>query len=183
MRAGVSARLKPILPRPARRAIGAADLAAYRFLRVRLHHPVITPKVARFSRLGEHAGLWLAIGGAGALVDRPRRREWLRATATIGTAYAVNTAVKGVIGRKRPAFEEMPLLARTPTQLSFPSAHATSSFCAAEAFRPLLPTRPLYATATAMAVSRVHLGVHFPSDVVAGAVLGTVVGRIAGRRA
>lgn len=170
-----------MFPRPVRRAIGRADVAVYRLIRGRLHHPHLTPAVARFSRLGEHAGLWLGIGALGAAIDRPRRRRWLRATAVVGTAYAVNTAVKGIVGRKRPAFEELPLLAATPTQLSFPSAHATSSFCAAAAFRPLLPARPLYATATAMALSRVHLGVHFPSDVVAGAALGTLVGRLAGR--
>jgi len=171
-----------VLPRGARRALGAADLAAYRALRGRLHHPRITPHVRRFSKLGEHAGLWLAIGGAGAVVDPARRARWVRGLALVGGAYVANTAVKAAIGRQRPAFEEFPALIRTPTKLSFPSAHATSSFCAAAAYRGLLPSAPLYVVASAMAVSRVVLGVHFPSDIVAGAALGTAVGTI-GRHA
>lgn len=130
----------------------------------------------RFSGLGEHGVLWLGGGLAGALVDRRRRREWARATAGVGCAYLISSSVKWSIGRARPAIADLPHLMATPTGLSFPSSHATSSFAAARAFRGLLPPRALYPVAVAMALSRIYLGVHYPSDVLAGAALGTVLG-------
>ena len=64
----------------------------------------------------------------------------------------------------------------SPASWTPDSAHASSSFAAARAYARLVPGAPLYAIATAMALSRVYLGVHYPSDIAAGALLGTLVG-------
>jgi membrane-associated phospholipid phosphatase len=156
----------------------AADLALYRRARSLAHGPEVVAVVRRYSRLGEHGAVWLAGGLAGALVDAPRRRHWLRATATVGAAYLTSTSIKMAIARKRPAVEDLPHLMATPTGLSFPSSHSTSSFAAARAYGALVPGAPLQLAAAAMAFSRLYLGVHYPSDVLAGAALGTAIGSL-----
>jgi len=122
--------------------------------------------------------VWLALGGAGIALDGPRRPRWRRAVATVAAAYVANTTIKLIVRRRRPQVEGLPPLARTPTGLSFPSAHATSSFAAARAYSALVPAPPLYALAVALALSRLYLGVHYPSDSVAGAALGTAFGQL-----
>lgn len=161
------------------RRVARADVAVFRVVRCAAT-PAVSAEVARFSALGEHAAVWLAIGAAGTAAapdaDKPR---WRRAVRAVVAAFAVNTLVKQVARRKRPALAGLPQLVVTPTQLSFPSAHATTSFAAAAAYRGLLPTTPLYAAASAMALSRVYLGVHYPSDIAVGAALGTAIGSLA----
>jgi membrane-associated phospholipid phosphatase len=166
------------LLRRLRVASNAADLAVYRRVRSLPHTPQTVLWVRRYSQLGEHGAVWLAIGLLGAAADRPRRRRWLRATGCVGIAYLISTSIKVAIGRRRPIVENLPHLMATPTGLSFPSSHATSSFAAARAFGPLLPRAPFLGAATAMAFSRLYLGVHYPSDVAAGAALGTVLGSL-----
>ena len=156
--------------------LNAVDLALYRRIRRMAHDPERVTVVRRVSALGEHGMVWFAIAGAGWLVDRRARDRWRRAGLTVAVAYVSSTTIKLVIGRKRPAVEDLPHLMATPTGLSFPSSHATSSFAAARAYSRLLPAGPLYAGALTMAVTRLYLGVHYPSDVAAGAALGTVVG-------
>ena len=159
-------------------AANALDLAVYRRVRSLAHTPGRVRWVRRYSRLGEHSVLWLAIGIAGVAVDDRQRGTWARATASVGGAYLLSTSIKMAIGRRRPLIEDLPHLMVTPTGLSFPSSHSTSSFAAARAFGGLLPAGPLYLAAGAMAFSRLYLGVHYPSDVAAGAALGTVVGSV-----
>lgn len=140
------------------------------------HTPAIDGAVERFSLLGEHAGVWLAIGAVGQVLDGRRRSRWRRATATVGGVYALNTAIKLVARRQRPQLAGLPALIETPTQLSFPSAHASTAFAGAFAYARLgLPALPLYALAKGLSYSRLYLGVHYPSDVLAGALLGTGV--------
>jgi membrane-associated phospholipid phosphatase len=154
----------------------AADLALYKRTRALARTPDIVRWVRRYSRLGEHGAVWFAVGAAGSALDAPRRERWTRATIVVGAAYMTSTSIKLAIGRRRPVIEDLPHLMATPTGLSFPSSHATSSFAAARAFGPLLPSAPLYAAALAMGFSRLYLGVHYPSDVAAGAALGAVMG-------
>ena len=97
------------------------------------------PPVVRIARgmslFGEHAAGWLAIGALGALGDRARRREWVAATAAVALAHGVSVGVKRVVRRPRPDDPRVRVLGGTPSRLSFPSAHATSTTAAAVAVR------------------------------------------------
>lgn len=163
---------------PIARRLAEVDLAVYRVIRSDLHSERLTPAIRAFSATGEHAALWLAIGATGMATDRPRRAQWKRATAVVAGTQALNTVLKVVVRRRRPALDGLPALIATPTQLSFPSAHSSSSFAAATMYGDLLPRGPLLALAGAMALSRVYLGVHYPTDIAAGALLGTGVAAI-----
>jgi len=143
--------------------------------RTRGHGPRRERAIAAYSRLGEHAACWLALGAVGAGVDADRRECWLRGAAVVGASYAANYAVKLAVRRRRPQLEGLPPLSPVVSTLSFPSAHATTSFAAARIYRGLAPTSVLYAAAGAFALSRPYLGVHYPSDVLAGSLLGTAV--------
>ncbi|MFC7897837.1 phosphatase PAP2 family protein [Streptomyces sp. NPDC057381] len=137
------------------------------------------PRVAGAARAlswaGEHGALWLAAGLAGAAVDGPRRRAWLRGTALTAGAHVVSMGVKRVVRRPRPA-HVVPLVS-TAGRHSFPSSHATSAAAAAVAFGAL-GVHAVWPLAAAVCASRLVVGVHYPSDVAAGAVLGALTARL-----
>jgi membrane-associated phospholipid phosphatase len=144
------------------------DLALLRLLRTRGHWPPLERAARLYARAGENGLLWFAIGA----LARDRR-----AVRTVLVALVANTAVKQLVRRPRPDLgPDLPPLAPTISSRSYPSAHATTSFAAAGAIS--LPALPLYAAAGAMALTRPYLGVHYPSDVVAGAVLGRAIERL-----
>jgi hypothetical protein len=127
------------------------------------------------SHFGEHAIGWLAIGGLGALLDRPRRREWLTAAAGVAFAHGASIGLKRVVRRRRPDDPSVRVLVGTPSKLSFPSSHATSTTAAAVLYGGLLATPATALVVPPMAVSRLVLGVHYPTDVLAGSALGALV--------
>jgi membrane-associated phospholipid phosphatase len=137
--------------------------------------------MSAIGRAGEHAAVWAAIGAGGALADPRRRRRWVAAGAVGPVAIGINYAVKVAVGRRRPLIEDHPRLGRAPSELSFPSAHATSSVAAAIALGRVEPRlRPaLLVLAAAVCVGRPYLGMHYPSDVLAGVALGALIGTLA----
>jgi membrane-associated phospholipid phosphatase len=161
-----------------RRGAAALDLAAFRLIRSTAVVPEIVTVARAYSRLGEHGVLWYVLGLAGMGLDRRRRARWRRAAKAVLVAQVGSTAIKLAVGRRRPASDTLPALITTPTGLSFPSSHASGSFAAARAYTPLAGARAMYALAVPMALTRVHLGVHYPSDVLAGAALGTLIGSL-----
>ncbi|GGX67594.1 phosphatase PAP2 family protein [Streptomyces minutiscleroticus] len=150
-------------------------------LRARAADARVAAAARALSRAGEHGTLWLALGLAGAAADRERRGAWLRATALTAGAHLASMGVKRLVRRPRPGHVEP--LVRTAGRHSFPSSHATSAVAAAVAYGALRP--PVAAAvpplAAAMCLSRLVVGVHYPSDVAAGAVLGALTARLGSR--
>jgi membrane-associated phospholipid phosphatase len=141
--------------------------------------PTLDPIVRRLSRASDYKGLWLATSAIVAVFDGRRgRRAAVRCLATVGvTSVATDVVAKLVFSRRRPEAASVPKdrVARRPTSSSFPSGHTASAFAFATAFEreyPLLGL-PISALAAAVGYTRVHTGVHYPSDVIAGAVIGS----------
>lgn len=152
------------------------DRALLVLARTRGHPRWLERALGAYSRTGEHAACWLALGLAGAARSRGEvRSAWLRGVRVVVGAYALNQTVKFTVRRRRPELPRLEPLTPTVSSLSFPSAHATTSFAAARAYSRVLPAAPLYLAATVFALSRPYLGVHYPSDVLAGAALGSAL--------
>ncbi|MFD9795093.1 phosphatase PAP2 family protein [Streptomyces sp. NPDC059070] len=145
--------------------------------------PRVAAVARAFSLAGEHGAVWLAAGAAGAALDRERRGGWLRAAGLVAGAHLVSMGVKRVVRRPRPRPAAGPLV-RTAGRHSFPSSHATSAAAAAVAYGALRPAgaRLVPPLAALMCVSRLVVGVHYPSDVLAGALLGGATARLGAAR-
>ena len=133
------------------------------------------------SHFGEHSIGWVAVSVIGAVLMPRRRGDWLTAGAGAFAAHAAAVLIKRVVRRKRPHHPAVAVNVGTPSQLSFPSAHATSTTAAALLMgrATALPLPVLLVPP--MALSRILLGVHYPSDVAFGIGLGAAVAGIAVR--
>ena len=148
-----------------------------RAMRTRWHGPRAEAAAKFFGKLGEHGQVWFAIGIVLALVDSAHRGEWLLCAFLGPAMIVVNFAIKLLVRRQRPVLEGLPPLGGAPSSLSFPSAHASSSFACATAMTRVAPEAAvLFLLAAVISAGRPYLGMHYPSDVLAGAVLGVGVG-------
>jgi decaprenylphosphoryl-5-phosphoribose phosphatase len=153
------------------------DVRVLRAMRTRGHSPAVERAARLLGRAGNNGALWLALGVLLALLDSSNRGAWLICAALGPVAIALNYVVKLIVRRPRPILEGLPPLGGAPSSLSFPSAHATSSFAVATAMTRVDPIGALaFVLAFALALGRPYLGMHYPSDVLAGAVLGVALG-------
>ena len=137
-------------------------------------------KAADYSRLSLASAAVLAAGGG-----RSGRRAARFGLASVGvTATVVNVLVKPLSRRRRPDRDggRVPSVRRVrmPLSTSFPSGHSAAAFAFATGVGSVAPRAavPLRALASMVAYSRVHTGVHYPGDVIAGAGIGTALGQL-----
>jgi membrane-associated phospholipid phosphatase len=168
--------------------IGALDEAIYAAVAV-TPTPTLDAPLRRLSQAADRSMLWIATAAVMAATGgRAGRRAAVSGLASVGVASAlVNLGLKPWYRRTRPdrvgAGVPADRQVRMPGSTSFPSGHSASAFAfatGAGAEWPLVAL-PLRVAATAVAYSRVHTGVHYPSDAIAGSVIGGVAGLIVGR--
>jgi undecaprenyl-diphosphatase len=161
------------------------DVALYAAI-ARTPTPALDRVMGRLSRAADYSRLSIASAALLALTGgRPGRRAAATGLACVGvTATVVNLAVKPLGRRRRPdrAAQNVPLArhVRMPASTSFPSGHSAAAFAFATGVGQVMPAVavPLRALAALVAYSRIHTGVHYPGDVVTGALLGTVLAQI-----
>lgn len=166
-------------------AVGAFDARLERLSAGMRGRPGVDRAFYALSQAANHSLLWHAINVADAVLGGPRhRRRALRRSVVLTIDQAVvNGPIKAVFRRTRPAVvSDHPHALRTPRTSSFPSGHASAAACAATLLTSDLGCGPLWwGLAGAVAWSRVHVGVHHPSDVAGGVVVGAALALAAGR--
>ena len=168
--------------------LAALDNAVYAAV-AQQETPTLDGPLRGLSGVADNSVLWFLVAGTIALVGGGRsRRAAAEGMIAVGTAsMVVNLACKSIASRHRPASARLDVpLARQvplPKSSSFPSGHSASAFAFATAVGARMPwlALPLRALATTVAYSRVHTGVHYPADTLAGAVIGTVAGQTVAR--
>ncbi|MFD4180472.1 phosphatase PAP2 family protein [Rhodococcus sp. NPDC058514] len=134
--------------------------------------PAVITAARGMSHFGEHALGWVAIAGVGAALDRSRRRQWAGVAVGAVGAHAASIVIKRVVRRPRPNDPSVAVNVSTPSKLSFPSSHATSTTAAAVLLGRLTGLPLPAVLVPPMLLSRLVLGVHYPTDVLAGSALG-----------
>ena len=147
-------------------------------------HQRVTAGFMALGRTADNSKIWLTTAALLATLDgRFGRRAALRGLLSIGLASALaNGPVKQLAGRRRPhvgnSARRTPGLAAAPSTSSFPSGHSASAFAFATGAALELPmaSAPLVGAAALVSYSRLHIGMHYPLDVLIGAALGVGVG-------
>jgi membrane-associated phospholipid phosphatase len=161
------------------------DVALYAAI-ARTPTPALDRAMAGLSRAADYSRL--SIGAAtviAAVGGRQARRAAADGLASVGvTAAVVNLALKPLGRRRRPdrVAQNVPLARQTrmPISAALPSGHAATAFAFATGVGHVLPAAsiPLQALAALVGYSRIHSGVHYPADVVGGALVGTALAQL-----
>ena len=153
------------------------DLQILRAMRTRWHTPGLEEAMRALGKAGNNSAIWLGLNLALAIVDSGNREAWLVCAFLGPIAIGLNYVVKVIVKRPRPLLDGLPPLGGAPSSLSFPSAHATSSFAVATAMTRVDGVAAIaFVLALALSLGRPYLGMHYPSDVVVGAALGVILG-------
>lgn len=147
-----------------------------------LYTPATVKAARSLSHFGEHDLGWLGVAAVGAGVasatgDKKQRRKWIALGVGTFTAHAASVIIKRIVRRPRPNSPRVKVGVKTPSQLSFPSSHATNTAAAAVHLSEITGRKWPWLLVPVMMLSRNVLGVHYPTDTLAGAALGAGVAK------
>lgn len=146
-----------------------------------MHTPLITKIMKAASKLGDAGFIWILLTGVLLMIPKTRKVGILVSVALLLDVLTCNVILKPLIARTRPydVNTAVELLIRAPRDYSFPSGHTAASFAAAAALwfadKKKLAI-PALVLAVLIAFSRMYFYVHYPTDVLGGAILGMVCG-------
>ena len=145
-----------------------------------VRQPWLNPLVEVYTRLGNAGILWIVLSVGMLCIPRTRKAGALALLAMVFGLLCTNVVLKHLVGRTRPWIDVAGLipLVNEPDPNSFPSGHTCAAFAAGLTWARTLPKTWMRATALVLAVcmglSRLYVGVHYPTDVLAGAVVGAL---------
>ena len=153
------------------------EVAVLEAIQDALYTPATVKAARSLSHFGEHDLGWMGVAAIGATVDKRNARKWLALGVGTFTAHAASVVLKRIVRRPRPNDPRVKVGVKTPSQLSFPSSHATNTAAAAVHLSDITGRKWPWLLVPVMMLSRNVLGVHYPTDTLAGAALGAGVAK------
>ena len=154
------------------------------FLQESVRNPILDSSMIFITSLGNGGMIWIAATIVLLIPKKTRKAGIMSAVALLGSLIINNNIVKNIVQRPRPfvTFTDLQIIIPTPSEFSFPSGHTSSSFAAAAVFYRHLPKKlglPAVILAGLIGFSRLYVGVHYPTDVIAGVLMGILLSYLA----
>ena len=151
------------------------------FIQNMIRNPVLSPVMKAITHLGDHGIFWIVLTLLLLCFKRTRKIGICAAMGLLMTFLINNMIIKNLVNRTRPyeVVEGLQILIGKQVDSSFPSGHSGVAFGTAVAIALNAPKKygiPLIILALLISLSRLYVGVHYPSDVLAGILIGTLVG-------
>lgn len=154
------------------------------FLQESVRNPILDNLMIFITSLGNGGMIWIVATIVLLIPKKTRKAGVMSAVALLGSLIINNNIVKNIVQRPRPfvTFTDLQIIIPTPSEFSFPSGHTSSSFAAAAVFYRHLPKKlglPAVILAGLIGFSRLYVGVHYPTDVIAGVLMGILLSYLA----
>ena len=156
------------------------------FIQEHLRTPALDGAMRFITHLGDAGAIWIVLTLILLFIPRTRKAGAVCAAALIVNLLITNLALKNIIQRIRPydVMDSLKILVDAEHDFSFPSGHTAASFAAVWAMRRMLPKKcwiPAIVLAVLISLSRLYVGVHYPTDVIGGAIVGIIAAEISHR--
>lgn len=145
-----------------------------------IRNDFLTPIFKFITHLGDEGYVWIAIAVILLFVKKYRKVGLMVGASLLGSLVFNNMIIKNIVARPRPyrMIETLSILIPEPGEYSFPSGHTSSSFAAGVVLYLMLPKKygvPAMILAFLLGISRLYVGVHYPTDVLGGMAMGTLI--------